>query len=106
MTQIEIDFSQLRDSTAFHEAFAKAMGFPEFYGNNGNAWIDCMSSINRKDNGMSALTVAPNQSLNSVIRYLRQDTMQPFLDMLELITTVNRRFERAGSDTRLQLTLL
>jgi RNAse (barnase) inhibitor barstar len=42
---IEIDFERIKDRNAVHSIFSEAMGFPGFYGNNNNAWIDCMSYI-------------------------------------------------------------
>jgi hypothetical protein len=37
--------SQLSDWPAFHDAFAQALGFPDFYGRNLDAWIDCMTRL-------------------------------------------------------------
>ena len=50
---VAVDFNEIGDWDTFHEVFAKAMGFPEFYGRNNNAWIDCMSYIDDEDAGMS-----------------------------------------------------
>lgn len=45
MKFVKIDTQNIKDRTSFHLEFKKAMGFPEFYGMNMNAWIDCMSDI-------------------------------------------------------------
>ncbi|WP_306016584.1 barstar family protein [Oceanicaulis sp. MMSF_3324] len=34
--------NELRDWASFHEACAKKFGFPDYYGRNRDAWIDCM----------------------------------------------------------------
>ncbi|TAH33848.1 barnase inhibitor [Candidatus Saccharibacteria bacterium] len=61
-----IDGSEIEDFDSFHRVFKQAMGFPEFYGNNMNAWIDCMGDIH-EDTGMSNVLLAANQPLNLVI---------------------------------------
>jgi len=47
---VEIDTCHIVDWDSFHGAFATALSFPDFYGRNGNAWIDCLSY---DDDGMS-----------------------------------------------------
>jgi RNAse (barnase) inhibitor barstar len=42
---IVIDTRQIIDSASFHKVFAAAFGFFEGYGNNMDAWIDCMSGL-------------------------------------------------------------
>ncbi len=48
----------ITDWDSFHSVFAETMGFPEFYGRNLNAWIDCMTGF---DDGMTRFTVAPGE---------------------------------------------
>jgi RNAse (barnase) inhibitor barstar len=48
----------ITDWASFHSVFAETMGFPEFYGRNMNAWIDCMTGF---DDGMTRFTVAPGE---------------------------------------------
>lgn len=50
---VEIDTGEIIDWRSFHRVFAKALGFPDFYGENMNAWIDCMTSLDCPDDGMS-----------------------------------------------------
>ena len=49
------DCQFIADWSSFHEAFARVFGFPAFYGKNMSAWIDCMTSIDSPDDGMSDL---------------------------------------------------
>jgi RNAse (barnase) inhibitor barstar len=64
--QIGLDFSSIVDWQTFHAQFKQKMGFPDFYGNNMNAWIDCMSSIDAPSDGMCKVTVGKNQALEIV----------------------------------------
>lgn len=54
-TQVAIDCNRIVDDASFHDTFAHALGFPDFYGRNMNAWVDCMTSIDAPDHGMSAV---------------------------------------------------
>lgn len=43
--QIEIDGSALTDWKAFHKTFKETLNFPPYYGDNMDAWIECMAEI-------------------------------------------------------------
>lgn len=43
--QFTIDGNALTDWKAFHKVFKETMNFPEYYGNNMDAWIECMAEI-------------------------------------------------------------
>jgi RNAse (barnase) inhibitor barstar len=62
ITKIEIDGSRIVDFVSFHAVFKQAMGFLEGYGNNMNAWIDCMRDIH-EDTGMSRVLLPDQESL-------------------------------------------
>jgi hypothetical protein len=52
---VSIDCAKIRDWESFHNEFAAAFGFPDFYGRNMNAWIDCMTSLDAPEDGMTNL---------------------------------------------------
>lgn len=52
---VKVDCSLIRDWPSFHEVFANALGFPPFYGRNMDAWIDCMTSLDAPDDGLSSV---------------------------------------------------
>lgn len=67
--QIELDLGDVADSDALHELFARQLGFPDFYGRNMNAWVDCMSNISRPGTpGMTRVEVAAGEDLVLVLR--------------------------------------
>ena len=43
---------------SFHAVFPEVFGFPDFYGCNMDAWIDCMTYLNDPDALMSRVAVA------------------------------------------------
>lgn len=61
--QVTINCSAIEDWDSFHRVFAEAFGFPSFYGRNMNAWIDCMSSLDEPDDGMSNIHCLPGQTM-------------------------------------------
>jgi hypothetical protein len=54
-TVIDIDTDRIHDWKSFHEVFKRAMGFPDFYGRNMDAWIDCMTSVDEPQDGMTSV---------------------------------------------------
>ena len=55
MPLVSLDASRLRDWDSFHSVFAEVFGFPDFYGRNMDAWIDCMTSLDTPDDGMASV---------------------------------------------------
>lgn len=53
--KVTLDLNKIRDWPSFHEEFAAIFGFPDFYGRNMNAWIDCMTYLDDPDAGMSSV---------------------------------------------------
>ncbi len=58
--EVAIDASEILDWPSFHAVFAKAFGFPDFYGRNMNAWIDCMTDLDEPGLGMSKVHAPAN----------------------------------------------
>lgn len=54
-----IDAGKIQDWQSFHALFASVFQFPAFYGNNMDAWIDCMSDLA----GLTEYRIAPNETL-------------------------------------------
>jgi hypothetical protein len=58
--EIKINGSMITDFKSFHQEFKSKLGFFEGYGNNMDAWIDCMRDIH-DDTKMSQLLL-PNDT--------------------------------------------
>ena len=54
-TKVSLDCDKISDWQSFHEEFAKTFGFPDFYGKNMDAWIDCMTYVDDPSAGMSTI---------------------------------------------------
>ena len=91
---VKIETNNINDWDSFHRLFKEKFGFPDFYGENMNAWIDCMSYIDDKEAGMSEYIINPGDTLlldlvdfeNFKLRCLDQ-----YLALIECASFVNRR---------------
>ena len=54
-TAVDLDCDRITNWNTFHNVFADVFGFPEFYGMNMNAWIDCMTSLDSPDDAMTSV---------------------------------------------------
>ena len=107
--QISIDFSKIVDWQSFHAQFKEKMGFPDFYGNNMNAWIDCMSSIDAPADGMSSVLVGKSTTSDIVVIHTEKalKTCPEVLQgLIECTAYVNLRFIDSSTATRLKLVFI
>jgi RNAse (barnase) inhibitor barstar len=56
---IAILVDKIIDWTSFHDVFQHTLGFPDFYGRNMDAWIDCMTCVDTVADGLTTVTVPP-----------------------------------------------
>jgi RNAse (barnase) inhibitor barstar len=45
MMTVRIDARRILDEKSFHDIFASHFGFPDTYGRNLDAWVDCMGDL-------------------------------------------------------------
>ena len=64
---VTIAADQITDWESFHSVFQKILGFPEFYGRNMDAWIDCMSCLDDPTSKMSAISMNAGELLMLLI---------------------------------------
>jgi RNAse (barnase) inhibitor barstar len=72
VNQVSVDCSEILDGDSFHDVFVRAFGFPAFYGRNLNAWIDCMTSLDAPDDGMSEVHCSPGTVLTLELQHVRE----------------------------------
>src|SRR4029453_9462823 len=82
MPIVRIDARRITNWDTFHQVFAEAFGFPDFYGRNMNAWIDCMTSLDAPEDG---LTTVHGSSTDLVILQIDHGTSLSN-DLFEAIT--------------------
>lgn len=103
-----MDCSALRDWTSFHSEFSSAFGFPAFYGKNMDAWIDCMTSLDKPEDGMSTVHCASGSiltlELNNASDFAKRCPEQ-YEALVHCSEFVNRRRIQVGEAAVLALDL-
>ena len=63
MANVKFESDRVRDWETFHSYSKEVFGFPDFYGNNMDAWIDCLTYI-REGDGMSRFHLKKGEMLH------------------------------------------
>lgn len=103
MAEVEFDGSQVTDWASFHLHAKAVFGFPSFYGNNMNAFIDCLTYLAEAD-GMSRFVLQGDERLHiHLTEFASFSTQQPEIcaAFLECIAFTNQRSLQAGESPRL-----
>lgn len=81
-----------------HDEFHRAFGFPPFYGRNMDAWIDCMTSLDDEEDGLSSVHVSPGGVMTIELAdagILKERHRELYEAIIECAAFVNwRRLER------------
>ena len=96
---VVIDTRPITDSASFHQVFVDALGFPGFYGQNMNAWIDCLSYLDAPESGMTTVHVEPGEVLALQIDHVRDFAArcpEQYRDLVECAAFVNWRRTSQG----------
>lgn len=108
MASVTLKTRSIVDMASFHNQCVAVLGFPEFYGRNMNAWIDCLSTLTEESNGMSSFQLRSQEQLFiSVPEFEEFSKRVPDVSaaLLDCTSFVNRRYVEAGDIPRLVLVL-
>jgi hypothetical protein len=103
---VKIDGSRITDWDSFHDIFSEALGFPVFYGRNLDAWVDCMTSLDSPEDGMSRVHVSTEDILVlciSGVQELRKRCPEIYNSLVECSAFVNWRRIELGDQAVLAL---
>jgi hypothetical protein len=105
---IRIDASRIRDWDSFHSEFSNTLGFPDFYGRNMSAWVDCMTNLDDPDAGMTKISVHKGEVLSVVIENaadFKRRCPEQFTALLESAAFANGRRIEQGEPPVLALSI-
>lgn len=105
---VRIDGARITGRESFHDAFAEALGFPDWYGRNMDAWIDCMGYLDAPDSAMTAVHVAVGEVLTLHIdnsSRFKEAAPEQWRALLECSGSVNARQIKRGKGPLLALSL-
>ncbi|MEL7185681.1 MAG: barstar family protein [Pseudomonadota bacterium] len=101
-----IDCANIEDWDSFHDEFNRVFAFPDFYGRNMDAWIDCMTSIDAPDDGMSGIHCEKDGFLTielENVNELRGNRIEYFEAVVDCVAFVNWRRIETGDKPVLAL---
>lgn len=107
MVTVRLDGAAIKDRQSFHAECQAKFGFPDFYGRNMDAWIDCLSTL-RDNDGMSGFTLAPGETLQIEVAHsgILRNRAPQILDTLSVcVDAVNERYIENGEKPALELVL-
>jgi len=106
MASAHLDGRIIADWPSFHRESRQKFGFPDFYGNNMDAWIDCLSSLREPDSGMTSFALASDEILRITVDHsaaLRKKSPQILTALEECTAEVNTRYVEHGEKPALML---
>lgn len=107
MASAELNGALILDWDTFHAECKKVLGFPDFYANTMDAWVDCLSYL-RDEDGMSKFRLKPNEVLEIVVKdsvTMRERAPDLLDEMTFCIAGINERYEDYGEKPALALVL-
>jgi len=108
MAKVRLNTKQIEDWKSFHQLCKCEFGFPDFYGANMDAWIDCLSYFTEPEE-MSRFILKKGELLHIEISDTEDfNTRLPeiFDALVECSAFVNRRFVENGEPPVLSLVFL
>ena len=108
MPTIQLDGECINSWEAFHTECQRAFGFPDYYGRNMNAWVDCLSYL-RDEEGMTKFRLDSDEVLRIEILHasnLKQKTPEILEELTFCVEAINERYEDYGEKPALKLVLL
>jgi RNAse (barnase) inhibitor barstar len=105
---VRVNADLITDWDSFHDIFKITFGFPDFYGRNMNAWIDCMTDIDDKETGMTKVWI--NKTYTLVIELTNSDNFKErcgdiYLALLECSAFVNFRKVESNEQAMIAVSL-
>ncbi|MES2128897.1 MAG: barstar family protein [Pseudomonadota bacterium] len=107
MASATLNGAAIGDWDSFHAESRRAFGFPEFYANTMDAWVDCLSYL-RDEDGMSQFRLAEKEVLEIIVTdaaTMRERAPDLLEEMTYCIAGINERYEDYGEAPALKLVL-
>jgi hypothetical protein len=98
MATVCLNTHRIVDWQSFHEVCRETFGFPEWYGMNLDAWIDCMSSLDEE--GMTRFNLAEGERLDVEImgtEDFQERLPDVFTEFIGCTAVVNQRYAEIKS---------
>jgi hypothetical protein len=107
MASVEINGAAIDGEQSFHAECKRVFGFPDFYANTMDAWVDCLSYL-RDDEGMTKFRLKPGEMLQIVIKdstAMRARAPDLLEELTYCVAGINERYQDYGEKPALALVL-
>ena len=107
MASAELNGSAIAGWDTFHSESKQAFGFPDYYANTMDAWVDCLSYL-RDEESMTRFRLKPHEVLEIVVKdsaAMRQAAPDLLEEMAFCVAGINERYEDYGEKPALALVL-
>jgi len=107
MATVRLDAARITGWDSFHAESRREFGFPDYYGNTMDAWVDCLSYL-RDGEGMTRFSLDVDEILTIEIQnsaLLKQAQPELLEELAFCIGGINERYEDYGEKPALQLVL-
>jgi RNAse (barnase) inhibitor barstar len=107
MAHVRLNGEAIRDWPSFHTECRHAFGFPDFYGNTMDAWVDCLSYL-RDEDGMCTFRLRPGEMLHIEVSHaavLREKAPEIVEELAFCVEAINDRYADYGEPAALALVL-
>jgi hypothetical protein len=100
MARVRLNTDAISDAASFHAECAHALGFPDYYGRNLDAWLDCMSCLREPQaGGMAAITLGRDEVL--LLELPSAEALQArapglMADLVRVVAAANERYLADG----------
>ncbi len=105
MANANLDGAAITDWDSFHVQSRLAFGFPDFYANTMDAWVDCLSYL-RDEDGMTKFRLKTSETLQITLsgaEQMRAQAPDILEEMIFCIAGINERYEDYGERPALVL---
>ncbi len=101
--ELKIDFSGIEDLNSMHELLMEKFGFPNFYGKNVNALIDCLTSLRYPEDGMTKVSLERDEVLQLTVKSFPFSKDMITNHFLIAVQSVNQRYLMKGMSVPISL---
>lgn len=103
--ELTIDFKNIKTKADFHHKMSDFFGLPDFYGNNFDALLDCLSSLRIPDDEMTNVNISQDEYILLRVVNLRSLSPEIAYSFCSVIQSVNQRGYYYGEKDTMRLVL-
>ncbi|MCG8711046.1 barstar family protein [Brenneria sp. 4F2] len=103
--KVKIDFAKIKTLDDFYNELSGLFGFPDFFGRNINALIDCLFSLRYPEDEMTKIHVATSEYLLIELHHFSLTTEEIKETLIVTIENVSLKCKEKGQEPSIVLLL-